>query len=377
MTHRSLGLRLSGLVLVFALALPYSINAADERRIVLEPVPAEPSRTLIAMNSAFVAVLTRQWADPFPPSRLQVFRHNDTDDALEPVLDRLVPRAYVHQLVMSEDVLAVGIENEFIIYRRIGNRWFPGQSLVGERVAVEGSSVVVAVAGCVMKVKPPGCQIRTYSVAGSAPVLESEFSRPSVIALALAGGALYVSEVEFDSETGAETKQIRSYIRAANGQWKSVGVIRPERAPESYRFDYGSSLVASPNTLVIESEFCDAYDGTQSCLILDVTNEPQAKTGTSQTFLYSATDPEFLLRSADQQSKAVLAGSRIVVLMNDGSLDHFLLTGEPVPVNESSLSTRLKQQDRRAVAIAGASSGLAIVVKKRDGTERELWVSSR
>ena len=373
MIHQTLQRLASGLALVLLLALPYSITAAQERRIIPEPGLAKEFGTLIAMNSAFVAVLTRQWTDPFPPSRLQVYRR---DDALVPVLDRLVPTVYVHQLVMSEDVLAVGIENEFILYRRIGTRWYPGQSLSGDHVAVDGSSVVIAT--CDHKVEAPGCRIRTYSVFGAAPVLENEFSRPDVLALALAGGTLYVSEVESDSDTGVQTKQIRSYTRAAKDQWEPLGVVRPGTDPASYkslRFDYGSSLVASPNTLVIESAFCSAYDGTGSCVILDVTNKPRAKTGTSQTFMYSSTDPEFLLRFEDEQSKAVIAGSRIVVLRNDGSLDHFLLTGKAAPAKKPSIAARLKQQGRRAVAIAGTSNGIAIVVEKSDRAEREVWIA--
>lgn len=372
MTHQTLQRFVSALALLLALALPHSITVAQEVRIVPEPALAKEFGTLIAMNSAFVAVLTRQWTDPYPPSRLQVYRR---DDVLAPVLDRSVPTTYVHQLVMSEDVLAVGIGSEFILYRRIGARWYPGQSLAGDLVAVDGSSVVVAT--CNDEVEAPGCRIRTYSVSGAAPVIENEFSRPRIIALALAGGTLYVSEVESDSDTGVQTKQIRSYTRAANGRWEPVGVIRPGTDPDSYRslrFDYGSSLVASPNTLVIESAFCSAYDGTASCVILDVTDAPQAKAGTSHTFMYSSTDPEFLLRFEDEQSKVVIAGTRIVVL-RDGSLERFLLTGKAAPANEPSIATRLKQQSLRAVAVAGTSDGIAIVVEKNDRAEREVWVA--
>jgi len=106
-----------------------------------------------------------------------------------------------------------------------------------------------------------------------------------------------------------------------------------------------------------------------------MTNEPRARTGTSHTFMHSSTDPEFLLRFEDEQSRAVLAGSRIVVLRNDGSLDHFLLTGKAAPAKKPSIAARLKQQGRRAVAIAGTSNGIAIVVEKSDRAEREVWIA--
>lgn len=356
--------------LALALALLHSTSIAQERRIVLEPALGRDSGTLIAMNSAFVAVLTRPWTYPFPPSRLQMYRR---DDVVEPVLDRLVPLVYIHKLVMSEDILAVGIETEFLLYRRIGTRWFPAQSISGEHVAVESTSVVTAACDAA---KATGCQIRTYSLSGPTPVLEDEFSLPHVFAVALAGGTLYVSELSESNSNIKTTSQIRSYTRTPTGHWEPLGLIRPKRTLDGFK--YGSLLIASPDALVIERLGAGIYDGTGNEVSLDVTNAPRAKTGTSRTFVHptpsTRTDPE-VIRFRDEQSKAVLASSKIFVLRN-GNLDHFLLDGRVASRKKPSIAKRWKKEGRRAVTIAGTSNGIAIVVEKPDGVEREVWIES-
>jgi hypothetical protein len=305
--------------------------------------------TFVQASGSTIAVASRDWANPFPPTKFQVFLAH----AGELAIDATTPIAYWHEVGASDNLFAVSMKDgRVLLFRRDGDRFLHSGAITADHFFVSGDLVIAFFKGTLSAYAFEG---KTATVKFSAKICDEDCQ---VRSITRSGKFVYVA-----MNAGNSSAVVRAFQINDKQFTYAYDLSDPSPNPD---VSFANQLQSSSNLLVVEN-MGPVHEAPYE-LVVHVFKLGLAK----PVWLGRVFPIEWhLWKQQYAQTSVVAVGNRLFALINDELKEYDFKRKDWSAVKDQTAWTK---DQWRPVTIASAMNKLVVVLERADHSAREARV---